>query len=406
MVLLAARLTLAVVFATAGLAKLVDRSGSRRALADFGVPRPLTAPGAVVLPVAELAVAAGLLARFSARVGATVALVLLAAFSVAIAAQLATGRAPDCHCFGRLRSTRLGPVALLRNAVLAVLAFLVAGWEPGPAPGRVLSWSGEPWPTAGLVVSALCGVTGLFILRRVRLAALPGRGGRPGLALGSAAPAFALPALSGETRTVEGLVGAGRPVVLVFTDPHCGPCRVLLPEIGRWQRELRGLARLAVVSGGDADESRERTQGYHLDQSEVLLDDGVVAQAYGVDGTPSAVLIGADGHIASPVAMGAEAIGRLVVQVTGAIGRESGSGGRPTEEPATSRRSVLRAAAVMVGATVAGTVVAWPAFADPKPPVGICRRGSQACRNSCIQSNCTGGTCTGSGQCVCSGCRS
>lgn len=36
-VLLLARLLLAVVFVVAGLAKLVDRAGSRQALIDFGV---------------------------------------------------------------------------------------------------------------------------------------------------------------------------------------------------------------------------------------------------------------------------------------------------------------------------------------------------------------------------------
>jgi uncharacterized membrane protein YphA (DoxX/SURF4 family) len=44
--LLLARLLLASVFIVAGAAKLADREGSRRALADFGVPTPL----AVLLP--------------------------------------------------------------------------------------------------------------------------------------------------------------------------------------------------------------------------------------------------------------------------------------------------------------------------------------------------------------------
>jgi uncharacterized membrane protein YphA (DoxX/SURF4 family) len=56
--LLIARLLLALVFAVAGLAKLLDREGSRRTIVDFGVPSALAAPLGLVLPLAELAVAA------------------------------------------------------------------------------------------------------------------------------------------------------------------------------------------------------------------------------------------------------------------------------------------------------------------------------------------------------------
>jgi hypothetical protein len=51
-------LLLALVFAVAGLAKLLDREGSRRTIVDFGVPSALAAPLGLVLPLAELAVAA------------------------------------------------------------------------------------------------------------------------------------------------------------------------------------------------------------------------------------------------------------------------------------------------------------------------------------------------------------
>ena len=59
--LLITRLLLALVFATAGVAKLADRAGSRRAIIDFGVPAFLAAPLGILLPLAELLVAAALL---------------------------------------------------------------------------------------------------------------------------------------------------------------------------------------------------------------------------------------------------------------------------------------------------------------------------------------------------------
>jgi hypothetical protein len=41
----------------AGVAKLVDRPGSRLAIADFGAPSALVGPVALALPLAELAIA-------------------------------------------------------------------------------------------------------------------------------------------------------------------------------------------------------------------------------------------------------------------------------------------------------------------------------------------------------------
>jgi uncharacterized membrane protein YphA (DoxX/SURF4 family) len=67
--LLAARLLLAVVFGVAGLAKLADRSGSRQAVIDFGVPPSLATPFATLLPMAELAVAGTLITHTYRVVG-------------------------------------------------------------------------------------------------------------------------------------------------------------------------------------------------------------------------------------------------------------------------------------------------------------------------------------------------
>lgn len=59
--LLVMKLLLTLVFAVAGVAKLVDSSGSRQTIIDFGLPASLANPLAMGLPLAELAVAAILL---------------------------------------------------------------------------------------------------------------------------------------------------------------------------------------------------------------------------------------------------------------------------------------------------------------------------------------------------------
>src|SRR6478672_6687391 len=112
---LIARLILGIVFVVAGVAKLLDREGSRRAVGDFGVPARLAGPLGTLLPIAEIVVALALLPAVTAWWGALGALALLVAFVAGIGVNLARGRAPDCHCFGQLHSSPAGPWTLARN---------------------------------------------------------------------------------------------------------------------------------------------------------------------------------------------------------------------------------------------------------------------------------------------------
>src|SRR5919107_3370790 len=142
--LLIARLVLAGVFALAGVAKLSDLEGSRKAIIDFGLPAVLASPLALLLPLAELAVAAALIPASTAWWGALGALGLLMLFVVGISLNLARGRKPDCHCFGQLHSAPAGWKTLARNAVLAAVAGLVfwGGYEGGGGGASALAWLG------------------------------------------------------------------------------------------------------------------------------------------------------------------------------------------------------------------------------------------------------------------------
>src|SRR5437868_5178254 len=124
-VLLLARLVLAVVFFVAGLGKLLDLKGSQEAMRDFSLPRSLAAPLGILLPFAELAVTVALIIPALAWWGALGALVLLLLFVAGIAYNLTIGRKPDCHCFGVFYSSAIGKNTLIRNLVLAVVAVLV-----------------------------------------------------------------------------------------------------------------------------------------------------------------------------------------------------------------------------------------------------------------------------------------
>ena len=340
---------LASVFLVAGLAKLADRAGSRQGLVDFGVPKSLANPIGILLPLAELAVAAALIPTSTAWWGALGALALLLLFVAGIGINLARGRKPDCHCFGQLHSSPAGWSTLARNAVLAAVAgFIVWQGRDGAGPSG-LSWLGT-LPTfqllallGGLLVLGLLALIGWFLvhlLRQngrllVRLEALEerlgsGEGGAfaqdeaqeapeqaPGLPVGTEAPSFSLQGLYGETLTLEALRASGKPVMLLFTDPNCGPCTAMLPEIGRWQQEHAEKLTISLISRETPEENRTKSSEHGL-TGVLLQEDWEVAEAYQVAGTPSAVIVESDGRVGSPVAGGPIAIESLVAQTVGA----------------------------------------------------------------------------------------
>ncbi|MGZ4203390.1 MAG: TlpA family protein disulfide reductase [Thermoleophilaceae bacterium] len=276
-VLLFVRLALAATFATAALSKLVDLRGFRHTLREFGIPGQI----APLVPLAELAAAAALAVPGSVRADALAVIALLAGFSSEIAAALARGRAPECRCFGQVHSTPLGPRTLARNAMLAAAASVV-----------LVGGAGARLPAAA----------GLGVMMAVAAIALQAgrRKGRAREQVGGRASAFALTSAEGRAETLVGLLSRGRPVVLVFADPGCGPCLALAPDIARWQADPR--LTVAVVSTLPFDGLRD-----------VLLDaDRQVSGRYGISATPSAVMISQAGVIeAGPVA-GAAAVESLV----------------------------------------------------------------------------------------------
>src|SRR4029077_404959 len=135
-----------------------------------------------------------------------------------------------------------------------------------------------------------------------------------GLAVGSPAPAFNLPGVHGETMTLEALRSLGKPLVLLFTDPGCGPCNALLPDIGQWQRDHAAKLQVALISRGTAEANRAKITEPGV--TNVLLQkDREIAEAYKAYGTPSAVLVRQDGTIATPLAQGADAIRALITTI-------------------------------------------------------------------------------------------
>jgi hypothetical protein len=134
------RLLLASVFLLAGLAKIFDPAGTRKAARDFGSPAFLALPLVVLLPVLELAVAAALIPASLAWYGAWGALGLLIAFLIAVGIAMLRGRRPDCDCFGQLRAGPIGWPTFVRNGPLAVCAWWITARGQGQSGPDVWAW--------------------------------------------------------------------------------------------------------------------------------------------------------------------------------------------------------------------------------------------------------------------------
>jgi peroxiredoxin/uncharacterized membrane protein YphA (DoxX/SURF4 family) len=321
-----ARIMLVGVFAVSGIAKLLDREGTRRAVEGFGLPGSVVGPVAFALPLAEIAIAIAIAPGTTARAGAVAALALLAAFTIGISINLAQGRRPDCHCFGQLHSAPVGPTTLVRNVFLAAAAGVVVFGAGPDAGGSVIDAIGDLDGTGVALVSiavaaiavplAILGRRGTTLITGAPTEADAAAMWPSALPVGSAAPPFSLAGTSGISVSLSDLLARGRSVMLVFFSPSCAPCVQIAPELARWQREFPDTLTVAVLSSGSPETVRERASEHAI--TEVLVDErGAVSKSFGSRGTPGAILIDADGDIASEYAAGASAINDLLIQAFG-----------------------------------------------------------------------------------------
>jgi peroxiredoxin len=338
--LLLVRLVLFGVFLLAGATKLVNLAGFRKVLPDFGIPGSLSGPVAIVVPIAELILAAALIPAKLAWYAGWGALALFGIFILAVGFAMLRGRKPDCNCFGQLYSAPVGLSTLIRNAVLAVFALsvVVAGrLHSGPELWTWLASLQGNQRKSAIVSGCIILVCFLFVLDRARPeAAEPesvassdesestyaeaggsaSSGSVPsaqgiGLPIGTPAPDFALVSLTGDTCSLLSLRDGGKRVLLIFSSPYCDPCAALVPQLMRWMREMENLPNIVLISRGSAKDNMAKVKGF--EPSRVLLQRTFeVSDAYDNISTPSGVLVGADGRIQSGLTVGRDAIRDLL----------------------------------------------------------------------------------------------
>ncbi|GAA3635297.1 hypothetical protein GCM10022200_18260 [Microbacterium awajiense] len=311
-------LILAGVLVWSGIAKLRhpdDLSG----WAELGVPKVFRRTWLLRLhPWGELALAVALvlLGGWLGLAAALVALVLMVAYLVLVARAVSAASDSSCACFGDRKPVTRATVT--RNAWLVALAVGVAAviWATPLLGGAVVVAASEPWWIVALAVAA---VTVALVLWPEPTAEESEEPAAPAPAAADPlddeyvrlrTPAVPVSLADGTVVNLRTLA-MSKPILLLALSETCGACasvnarvddwRALLPEV-----DVRRLLTTdpATTTWADTDEP----QSLHDPQ-------GYVRGSIEDWGTPSAVLLGADGLLAGGPVTGANDISQFVADI-------------------------------------------------------------------------------------------
>lgn len=125
--------------------------------------------------------------------------------------------------------------------------------------------------------------------------------------IGENAPDFSTESLDGNPVSTADL--KGRKTLLTYWSLNCGWCEKMLDDLREWDK-TRGADEPALIllSSGDVEKHRE----LGLTSPIIFEEESEISKKFGMDGTPSAVLINEQGIIASEVAIGADNIFALI----------------------------------------------------------------------------------------------
>lgn len=128
-----------------------------------------------------------------------------------------------------------------------------------------------------------------------------------GANIGALAPPFKLMGIEGEAFDLAQFRGSK--TLLLFWNPECTFCQQMLEDLKEFEvRPPKDAPKLLVISKGTAEANRAMS----LISPVVLDEEFSTGKMYGAQGTPSAVLIDAEGRVASVIAAGAPEVLALV----------------------------------------------------------------------------------------------
>jgi thiol-disulfide isomerase/thioredoxin len=117
--------------------------------------------------------------------------------------------------------------------------------------------------------------------------------------------------LEGYLRPLKHYLSNAGSNLLLFLHPGCGPCKELAQEAINWHKAYRERLPIIFVSSGEEEETRALLAAIPA-TSILRIDHEELARSFGIEGTPSAVLVQHDGKVTDK-ASGSAAIERLII---------------------------------------------------------------------------------------------
>ena len=193
------------------------------------------------------------------------------------------------------------------------------------------------------------------IEKQIGLRAAPHAGAKRreagGLPLGTAAPDFELPDLTGVRHKLSEF--RGKDLLLIFFNPQCGFCTKMAADLAALPAEGGGgRAVPVVVTTGDAQENRKLVERYGIRCLVLLQEQMDVAAQFRAQGTPMGYRIDGAGRIASELTVGAEPLLKLATAIAPTQnGAASGSAPHGVKEDPSLARSRLNRNGLKAGAS-------------------------------------------------------
>lgn len=243
---------------------------------------------------------------------------------------------PNCNCFGQVRNWPITTLTAVRDALFTVCAGALAWAGPDAlAPGLLASTALAFGQVQGVALAlaalgALVAVQSWLLLHLARQhgrlllkfdnlelklqgLGVPANGAllaSQGFLRGTPAPHFAADALSGRQVSLQSLLDQRQMLLLLFVSADCAPCHELVADLPNLLRR-DNLGRLLVISSGSVEANRRHFNALLPEQ--VLVQSAFeVNELFGVVATPSALRLDRDGRVDSDLAIGGDAIKRLL----------------------------------------------------------------------------------------------
>ncbi|HMR48020.1 MAG TPA: MauE/DoxX family redox-associated membrane protein [Arachnia sp.] len=303
-----------VVLIISGTAKLGTTAAIQGAMEQFGLPGVLRSRiAALALPFVEIGLGvAGLVAGgWAGQAVFLLQALLYLLFAIIVARSVIQGDPVDCHCFGSRDADPVSWLTVARNVALTALAAAsVFVASAGSVVSRLWRFDASDWGWAtGLALFAVV----LYVSSSVRNRERDERAAaiaRRDLAVQGQlhAPDFPVEDRGGATSTLAGVLGE-RATLVLRVSPACGACRRVVQLAPEWQQRLGEAVRVVLLISGNHEEFFGIYPEFALPVHKAAYGD---MKDLGLTSTPSGVLVGSNGKLASGTVIGSGMLGNLV----------------------------------------------------------------------------------------------